>query len=132
MMTPTALQLDTDFSRTTVILPNKSEFTNLNNVLSEADANHVFRELSNLSWNSTLAPDSVRPSYESFWYGSQDYTYSGVKHCGYKGKISIIDSLIAFINESGKYEYDSVLINKYTEASHVPSHKDDADCPTWK
>lgn len=120
------INLNSECYSTTYKLNNNSKITILNNVLSEADANSMFNYLNeNISWNSTLKTDSIKPKRDTYWWSPGDYSYSGVHHSKNTNSDPAIIKLLSIVNSIDDDEYDSILFNRYNDGMGIPPHRDD-------
>lgn len=116
-----------EFHTNTYKLKNGSKIHILNNILSSADTNSMFDHFIKLPWNSTLHHDSVRPRRSTYWYGPNEYIYSGVHHTRNLVNDDIITNLLAVVNSIEDYNFDSVLFNRYVDGEGIPAHKDNEE-----
>ena len=122
-MAPT--KISQDFHKSIYNLSNESEIILLNNIFSDTDADTLFDSLNGLPFNETLTDDSVRPKYDSYWFGSEDYLYSGVKHSRNISDILVVKQLLKIANNLTSSTFDCLLVNRYIGNANVPPHKDD-------
>lgn len=97
----------------------------LHNVYSDSDANVIFNNLDSLPWNTTLSDKSVKPKHDTYFYGPESYKYSGVEHLKNDTFPPFIQSLFSKVNSLGDFNFNSILINRYTNGSGVAPHRDD-------
>lgn len=114
-----------DYYKSVYPIVNGLEVTLLHNVFNDIDATELFNDLNDLPWNETLTEASARPRYDIYWYGPDKYKYSSVEHSKKEDRPPFIDTLFEKVNSLGKFEFNSVLLNRYMNGTGIRPHRDD-------